>query len=556
MSKYKFIHKKINLTDEQINKYKNFDQLYNTYQQLPNGLSGKIANLPMALKIALPMAASIAIFIAAWFMLKPIEDTRDQVMAYNTEKPFIASPIPEYDIPFAIYNIDANKDFKLIYEQSGSTINIPKNAFVDENGNSIKGAIEIKYREFENPKTFFRAGIPMTYNESGQQYHFESAGMMEIRAFQDDKEIFLNKDHSLSVNMTATNTGDNFKLYFLDENKRTWVDEGEFDVKDISSTNKAESRTKIPTNNLDLNYIKTQLDLIAPLPPKPSEPVKADEQKYRFTLEYEADEFPELKAYDGITFELEDGQGFKPAYYDITYDKIELRRINNHNKYEIILSKGKNKKIFKSYPVFEGSTFEKAQIKFKKLEAQYQVALLKRKQEKERLKAEALRNRENQRAAILKEQAARQEAYQKYLTSLSDEQRVYASAMNVFSIKKTGIWNCDRKLNYPKGQILIAQFSDLFGEKLQAQKIYLVQEGRNALFTYDINNFNQFQYNPKKRNMLWTVLPSGKLGVFKSDDFEKIEIGSSYHNFHLTTYDIATIKKEGIGNLLSFEENS
>src|SRR5580698_4924840 len=72
---------------------------------------------------------------------------------------FIKPPLAGVDVPFKEYKVDAEKGDTIFYK-TGSIILFPPNAFVDENGNLIKGEVQIKYREFTNPIDLYLSGIP------------------------------------------------------------------------------------------------------------------------------------------------------------------------------------------------------------------------------------------------------------------------------------------------------------------------------------------------------------------------------------------------------------
>jgi hypothetical protein len=109
----------------------------------------------------------------------------------NTITKFVHPPIKQADVPFSDYVVDASRGDTIMYS-SGSVLLFPPDAFVDKNGNVVKGNINIKYREFSNPVDQFLSGIPMDYDSGGVKYTFESAGMCDIQAFCKDVSWTLN----------------------------------------------------------------------------------------------------------------------------------------------------------------------------------------------------------------------------------------------------------------------------------------------------------------------------------------------------------------------------
>ncbi|HRD40305.1 MAG TPA: hypothetical protein PLC65_16880, partial [Bacteroidia bacterium] len=72
-----------------------------------------------------------------------------------------------------------------------SKIKVPQNAFVNKAGPDIIGDVEIQYREMHDQADIIASGIPMTYDSAGTKYHFESAGMFDIKASQNGEQVFL-----------------------------------------------------------------------------------------------------------------------------------------------------------------------------------------------------------------------------------------------------------------------------------------------------------------------------------------------------------------------------
>lgn len=102
---------------------------------------------------------------------------------------------------------------------SGSQIHIPAQTFVNQKGEIIQGDIEIKYREFHKALEILASGIPMRYDSAGVSYPFESAGMFEIRAYAENKEVFIAPDKNIEVNMASFGEEEDFNHYFLKEEK-------------------------------------------------------------------------------------------------------------------------------------------------------------------------------------------------------------------------------------------------------------------------------------------------------------------------------------------------
>src|ERR1043166_3888724 len=142
---------------------------------------------------------------------------------YKTEeaKPCINPPVPGLNVPYESFRITSEKG-GVINFKTGSVITIPKNAFTDATGNPIKGEVEVRYREFHDAADFFVSGIPMTYDSAGTRYQFESAGMVEMLAFQDGKQVNMAKGKKVDIQLASAQSGNEYNLYKLDTNINNW----------------------------------------------------------------------------------------------------------------------------------------------------------------------------------------------------------------------------------------------------------------------------------------------------------------------------------------------
>ncbi len=113
-----------------------------------------------------------------------------------------------------VVKTEVGANFKL---PNGTKIEVPQDAFVDKNNKPIVGNVDLEYREFHNAAQILASGIPMTYDSAGVTQQFESAGMFEIRGFQDNKPVFIAKNKGIDVDMASFVKGDDFRFYYLDQ---------------------------------------------------------------------------------------------------------------------------------------------------------------------------------------------------------------------------------------------------------------------------------------------------------------------------------------------------
>jgi hypothetical protein len=139
-----------------------------------------------------------------------------QAIDYKT----LSSSFEELQKEFCTYNLVAEKGGDLTYE-SGSTVHFEPNSICHEDGTPAHGEIEVSYREFRNQADILFSGIPMTYNENGETFNFNSAGMFELRATQNGKKLKLTKP--ANINFMATENLKDMNYYAMDDNTGEWT---------------------------------------------------------------------------------------------------------------------------------------------------------------------------------------------------------------------------------------------------------------------------------------------------------------------------------------------
>ena len=146
-----------------------------------------------------------------------------QLSSTKTESTSYKKPIEDLDIPYQYFEVDPNVD-NVIVTTSGTKIHVPKNAFLDEDGNPITSKVKLEYREFRNPLDFYIAGIPMELNENGEDKVFVSGGMFEINATNTkNTSVFVNPDNKIEVDLLSTSKSKDFNVYDLDKETNQWI---------------------------------------------------------------------------------------------------------------------------------------------------------------------------------------------------------------------------------------------------------------------------------------------------------------------------------------------
>jgi hypothetical protein len=536
------------LTSEEILARRNFDGLL---QQLPATSSQVIQKPFWKTGWFIGSIATVAILaVGTWAYVSNQEDTKQQNTNSTAQNPtvrqpdsvaqtgsfmktsgaFIQPPLAGLNIPFTNRSLRVSQGGVLKFA-TGSQLKFSKNAFVDAAGKAVSGEVDIRFREMHDAVDFFLSGIPMTYDSAGTKYQFESAGMVEVAAFQNGKVVYLKPGEKVEVELASPQTGKNYNVYRLDTAARNWI---YLDKDNVKSPPDEEVKPAGQESNAAFQKIEQQQEAKAeqllqqqqeaikqaaaknPVAEKPIEPRRSDKTKNRFTVKFDAHEFPEMATYRDVLFEVDESrEAFDKNNYNITWDAVRLSKGERSDRYIITLTKGIKTVRLDVYPVFAGKSYDEAKKVFDEKMTTYTATLLKREQAElaERKRFDALMSENLNEANEARKKLEQQMKTQMLNGSLEK------FVMHTFSISQFGIFNCDRAEQYPKGRLVNALIQNEDGDMLVCNsQIYLVDYERNALFTYYRNPEPSFQFNPKSRNLVWTV-SNGVLYTLKETAF-------------------------------------
>lgn len=541
------------------------------------------------MKKILPILLSSIIFVGCQQENKKINTPLKEPVL----KAYINPPMKELNIQKSTYQVVAEKGDTL-YHPSGSIIVFPKNAFVDSDGKLLKGKIDVKYREFNDPLDFFLSGIPMAYDSAGLEYQFESSGMIDIKATQNKKAVFVNPKAQPEINMISASTDPKANLYKLDTVARNWTCKGKPVIDSVVKVNK-------PTEQKDFAFPERP---IAQKPLKePTPPAKINEENPTFSIDIEPGSVKELEVYNNLQFEVLAGdENYKPSDANEVWYDVQLDSTKDEGIYQVTFSGVKRKVTFKARPVFEGKDYEIALKKFKKKQTEYESKVNERlvqekklKERNERIAAEneTMRNRnlnisklnalisaknieiekENKRIHQMNkadrkkhEEKKRKflEQKEKYIAKrkaqiLKNQKDVlkrqrtinkrefaegntnnYGIIYRSFAIDGFGVWNSDNPMAFMgKKKIQIkALFEDEKGDPLKFQMVNVVYEGFNGLVcnhnpSKKDNSFPKLDIMPNKGNLIW-VCHNGILYYLTNDDFKQCKIKNSTRKYTFT----------------------
>jgi hypothetical protein len=132
-----------------------------------------------------------------------------------------------FETTFVSKKVSARKGATINLKQSNSTLYIPKNAVIDKNGNPVKGAYELQYRELRDRADMAFSGLPMNYKNQETAEGLNSVGILEVRAFQNGEALQIAPGKALSLDYEVNKRAKNLDLYHLDEKEENWTETSE-----------------------------------------------------------------------------------------------------------------------------------------------------------------------------------------------------------------------------------------------------------------------------------------------------------------------------------------
>lgn len=392
-------------------------------------------------------------------------------LAQFKQQEVIDKPFSKLDVPFKTFNYN-NKKGSTIELPSGTLIEIPKNAFQDEDGNPVKENIEIKYREFHDIADIMLSGIKMTYEDGD----FESAGMFEIRAEESGRKLELREDKSIDIEMASYRAGE-FDSFAMNEETKEW----NYIEKSEAKPN-SRKKERITSNK----EATAQLAMVCEESPR-----ELQTSDKIFDLDFSFHRHHELSFLNGAMWIA---KGSPETINKFNYDRKKYNdisvipadsscndyKIELWNRSEVDADKDPIKTVYIAEPVWTGN-------ELKNVKKDYKKRLREFKKEQKRL--------EKERRAIERE----------------------ADLVRSFKLKGMGIYNCDRTLDY----IAMVAVGIVISCKEKIKNWWYITMNKKVAIKYYQPNDQSFQYNPNGENSIIAVLPNDELGVVTAAEFER-----------------------------------
>lgn len=160
--------------------------------------------------------------------------------------------ISEIRVPKFSYNIDAQAPITLTYSNK-LFVSIPEQAWVDANGNSVTGNIEVKMLYAESVSEFLTLGIN---GRVGTNQLMKLGGACQIQAFQQGAPLQLKQDAQLIIQCVNNNISGQLPVFYSSDNalNKSWTQQ---------STGNSSLDFSVPANwNVNgVDYVGTKFQL-------------------------------------------------------------------------------------------------------------------------------------------------------------------------------------------------------------------------------------------------------------------------------------------------------
>ena len=556
--------------DEEINSHKDFGELVNKFKkQSIEKARSDVSFLKNKKATYSAIIAGVAVICTVTYFSvfkkePPKETNNDKIVTsqqHHTNTPntklnktFIVPPISKLNVPYTSYNVKAEQGATLKHK-SNSKIIIPKKAFVNKQGQDIIGEVEITYREFHNQADIIASGIPMTYDSAGVQTTLESAGMIDIRGYQNGEPVYINPKKQITVEFQSEHTADRYNMYVLDTVAKNWVYVSrDNSLKDKTKFDKQSSK-EIPMEDLDfeggeksskIHSLQKQLNAIPPkieaekivytkkvnqLPKviTPTKPTKATAGRPQFELDVSYKEFPELEAFKNAVFEVgTENKNYSSKLADITWSSAEVSEgpIKGKNYLLTLKLRERVEKLI-VYPALSGADYDKALKSYETKFSDYKDLVAKREAQEKKLKEEF----EAKQVAFAAEQKAitkqmieerirwqkqQEEQLNKQFQTIDNQEKV----TRIFNVTNFGYCNSDCPTSMPQGEKMTPIFTiNDNGTFIKAEHTYLICHTKNVVYNF----YNPpISYDPKDTYSI-CILSNGKMYLC-----DKIQLGSCF----------------------------
>lgn len=544
MSKNKYTINRKSLSSEEIAKGRDFQSVLKGAELIKKPFYKQ--NWFIANSVIVGVVATVASVL-----LTNNENTDVETGAKSSN--YVNQPFKNIKADVETFNVDVAEGIT-VYSENGSSIAIPDHAFVYDNNDPVEGEVEIKYKEIHDQKDIFLAGVPMEYDSAGVKNNLKSAGMIHIQGYKDGKKVHIAKGKKLDIELVSQKAGTNYNIYELDTVNKNWVykEKGTVAVHipEDNADSEIEETPEIKKIKNELAQIQNDIKILKKN--KPVKPQKAGKNDWKFNLEVDDADFPELAAYKNTIWQVDESRKkFDPENAKIIWSDIIIEK-DGDNAYEITFTKADLKVSYFASPVFAKEDYAEAKKVYDQKFKEYDTKL----QERKKLEAEKKQELEERRQKLIAYQDSVQQIHNAYVKKINTINHIRRG----FSIENFGYWNCDdlHLIQNRKNETIFPV--DDNGDAIDIYSMSVVLKGVNSV--YNVGGYKDkgyyISYNEYEEAMIWTVTKDGKLAVLTYEEFERQVKNSPDSEVEMKIFDIEITSEEQFSILYhnNFDESA
>jgi len=564
-------------SSDDIAKHQDFDALLAQFKETPLPEEVEAERKPRVIWLRYAAAAA-AVFLLAVIVRGLLQGEKGMTEEqYFASQPLVNPPLDEIKPTFASAKINANEGG--IYEyKNGSKLIVPAAAFRNTDGKLVEGDVNIKYREMHDYVDFFLSGIPMTYDSAGVKYVLESAGMVEIYAEQNGQPLKMEPGKEIKVelisfiNMPRLNMSPKYNIYKLNASTRSWeyrnvdniqiieeLDSEGFENEELNGlkTTYQTSLSKITTaENLEIAALEATIGM----PIKPTQPFRADKNKFSFDLDISDNASPVVKElgkkYQYIIWHISSNSPeINTNAFKLEWESMDLKPLDDGQDFELTLINGNRQERVIVTPALSGDEFTQAMAIYEVAMDTYRNALT----------AIELALEENRNPIIEKYISQKEAAKKEFVKTIEEwraqnqsdpalNQMVRKKIINRFVANEFGVWNCDRPI-HPNDLEIEGDFELDKDVEVTDEVAYLVNKNRNTIVRIYAKDGAKVNFDQKSDNLMWMVTKDNQIAIFRPQEFKKInQKKGGNHTFRLEVEPDALKSEEDVRKVLQFKE--
>lgn len=495
-------------------------------------------------------AAAFALILSMTiFNENELNDPKTTLTASVTENqdlkdtPCVHPPSEENDLAFQVYTLEAEGETQLQLP-SGTTIKIPSGSLL------TKGEVRLEVREFANKSEVFLAGVPMDY----QSEAFESAGMIEMRAYQNGELVAIDSQKPIEVSMVQTKTGPDFGFWYLNETEGKWLAHPSNQVTETRNLELEETACVQHINKVNEQLVEVDEKVKLVNQPDEKQQLLPSPNAKKMMVDFDIADFPEFKSLKGVEFEyLKYTPELSAKLKNGTWTKMELQKSST---YIVEFSNSRERISVPVKPVLSGSELAQLQArlaeaeKLKKLELSKLAAEKKRLEKEQRLLQIKLEKLQAEMKTALAKQSNTASEREKYANRQASRNTVNTVTRSQFATTRWGLYNCDQPVPYPKPFLEPREFVDKNDAKINVQNAYVFDLKKDVRYTFGIGSRALEEIGWNRSNTTLIVLDDhGRMYVAQKVN----ELDSRSRVIRFQELDLANLDAEQLEKILNEE---